>query len=113
MIRRTCDSDSRQAMPQTSKRRTPRRRQPGVLPAERSALVGLWLDRLGFGLLAAVVISRLMMLETLRNALAVSPGAPPVPAGPGPTAGLVLDLLACVPALLLLARRWVGGAATP
>ena len=60
-------------MPQTSKRRTPHRRRPGVLPAERSAFIGPWLDRLAFGLLAAVVIARLMMLETLRNALAVSP----------------------------------------
>jgi O-antigen ligase len=79
------------------------------LPAGRPDRIGTSLDRLAFGLLVAVVIARLMMLETLRNALAVSPGAPPVPAGPGPTAGLVLDLLAGLPALLVLARRWIGG----
>ena len=47
------------------------------------------------------------MLEAVRNALQVTPGSPAVPVGPGPTTGLVLDLLACVPALLVLARRWL------
>src|SRR4051812_44802886 len=98
-------------MPQTSKRRAPAaaRRRPAPLPAGRPAWIAASLDRLAFGLLVAVVVARLMTLETLRNALAVSPGAPPVPAGPGPAAGLVLDLLASLPALLVLARRWLGG----
>src|SRR4051794_27753290 len=96
-------------MPQTSKRRTPAHRRPAIMPAERPEWIAVWLDRLAFGLLVAVVVARLMMLETLRNALAVSPGAPPVPAGPGPTAGLVLDLLVGAAALLVLVRRWVGG----
>src|SRR4051812_37891616 len=96
-------------MPQTSKRRTPAHRRPAPAPAERPQRIAVWIDRLAFGLLVAAVIARLMMRETLRNALAVSPGAPPVPAGPGPTAGLVLDLLAGATALLVLVRRWIGG----
>jgi O-antigen ligase len=50
------------------------------------------------------VLARVTMLETLREALEVTPGADPVPRGPGPGTSLVLDLLAWVPALLVLTR---------
>ena len=55
------------------------------------------------------MIARLMMLETVRNTMVVVPGSPPAPASPGPATSLTLDLLAGVPALLLLVRRWVDG----
>jgi hypothetical protein len=66
-----------------------------------------WLTRLAFGLAASLVLARAMMLETLRNPLDVFPGSDPDLRGPGPATGLVLDLLGCVPALLVLLRRAV------
>src|SRR5439155_5070908 len=68
---------------------------------------GAWLTWLAFALLAAVVAARMTVSEALRSALPALPGTPAPPAGTGPTSGLVLDLLACVPALLVLLRRWV------
>jgi tetratricopeptide (TPR) repeat protein len=64
-----------------------------------------WLTIAAFVLAAALVLARATMLETLRNPLDVQPGAEPVPRGPGAGTGLFLDLLGCVPALLVLARR--------
>ena len=66
---------------------------------------GPWLSWAAFVLAAALVLARSMMLETLRNPLEVQPGAEPVPRGPGAGTGLVLDLLCCVPALLVLLWR--------
>ena len=64
-----------------------------------------WLSAGAFVLAAALVFARATMLETLRNPLDVQPGAEAVPRGPGAGTGLVLDLLCCVPAVLVLARR--------
>src|SRR5207247_566407 len=66
---------------------------------------GAWLTWLALVVSAAVVLARATMLETLRNPLDVFPGSEPVPRGPGAGTGVVLDLIACVPALLVLARR--------
>lgn len=66
-----------------------------------------WLTRLAFGLSAALVLARATMLETLRNPLDVFPNSAEVPRGPGAGTGLVLDLLACAPAVLVLFRRVV------
>src|SRR5687767_5884813 len=66
---------------------------------------GQWLTRLAFVLSAALVLARATMLETVRNPLDVYPGSEPIPRGPGAAAGAVLDLLGCLPALLVLARR--------
>src|SRR4051794_39891186 len=66
-----------------------------------------WLSSTAFVLLCAIVVARLMMLETLRSPNVVSPGATAAPAGPGPATTLVLDLFACVPALLVLLRRCI------
>lgn len=66
---------------------------------------GVWLSWAAFVVAAALVLARATMLETLRNPLDVQPGAEPVPRGPGAGTGLVLDLMCCVPALLLLTRR--------
>lgn len=63
-----------------------------------------WLTRIAFGLSLAVVLTRATMLEVLRDPLDVAAGSQPAPRGPGPAAGLVLDLLAWAPALLVLAR---------
>ena len=52
----------------------------------------------------ALVLARGMMLETLRDAFQVEIGSQPVPRGPGATASIILDLLCCVPALLVLLR---------
>ena len=68
---------------------------------------GAWLTRAAFVVAATLVVARATMLETLRNPLEVYPGADSVPRGPGAGTGLVLDLLACLPALLVLARRVV------
>jgi hypothetical protein len=67
---------------------------------------GQWLTRLAIGLAVVVVVARVLMSETLRPPGTVSPGSPEVPAGPGPAAGLLLDLLAGLCPLLVLARRW-------
>jgi O-antigen ligase len=56
-------------------------------------------------LAAAVVVARATMLETLRNPLDVYPGSDAVPRGPGAGTGVVLDVVACFPGLLVLARR--------
>lgn len=68
----------------------------------------------------AVVLARATMLEVVRDPLDFAAGAQAAPRGPGPAAGLVLDLLAWAPALLVLARgaidrsfrmhlSWAGG----
>jgi hypothetical protein len=65
----------------------------------------VWSTRLAFGISAALVLARATMLETLRNPLDVFPGSDPDLRGPGAGAGVVLDLLGCVPALLVVLRR--------
>jgi tetratricopeptide (TPR) repeat protein/predicted membrane protein len=62
------------------------------------------LCQLALIILVSVVIARATMLEGLRDPFGVSPNSQPYPRGAGPAAGLVLDLLCCVPALLLLPR---------
>jgi O-antigen ligase len=56
-------------------------------------------------LLLTVVLARGLVFETLREPFAVTVNAPPVPRGAGPAAGVVLDWLAMLPAVLVLARR--------
>ena len=58
-----------------------------------------WLTRLALGLSLAIVIARLMMLESIRSAWPVAAGSGDMaaPLAPGPASGLVLDLLACLP----------------
>ncbi len=63
------------------------------------------LTEFAFVLAGALVIARATILETLRDFIPITPGALAIPRGPGPTVGLVLDLLLCLPALLVLARR--------
>jgi O-antigen ligase len=65
------------------------------------------LTQWAFALALAVVLARCTMLEALRESFAITPGTKPYPLGPGPASSLALDLLCCVPALLVLARRAV------
>src|SRR5438045_5818569 len=58
----------------------------------------------GFVIAIAITIARLLMLEVARESTDVAPGIAAAPRGPGAATGLLLDLLACVPALLVLAR---------
>lgn len=65
-----------------------------------------------FGLTLVLVAARVMMQEILRNPWLPMPGSTPVPAMPGPATSLALDLICCLPALLVLARRLVDPAFT-
>jgi O-antigen ligase len=65
------------------------------------------LTLLAFGLALALTASRCMLLETIRDPYQVSPGSMPMPKGAGADVSLWLDVLCCVPALLVLARRVV------
>lgn len=67
---------------------------------------GQWLSAVAVGIAIVVVIARVMASETIRAPGSVYPGSPDVPAGAGPAAGLLLDLLAGLCPLLVLARRW-------
>lgn len=60
-----------------------------------------------FILSLVVVIARLTSVETLRDPWDVAPGSVAIARGAGPATGLVIDLLAVIPALLVLARRVV------
>jgi O-antigen ligase/tetratricopeptide (TPR) repeat protein len=66
-----------------------------------------WLTQLAFVLLIALVVARVTMSETLREPFDVAtvPGQAAPPRGAGATTSLVLDLLCCVPAMLILLRR--------
>ena len=69
-----------------------------------------WFKRLtqaAFFLSLVLVIARAAMPETFRGDSLPAPGSPAAPATPGPSTSLLLDLLCCVPALLVLARRLV------
>jgi O-antigen ligase len=90
-------------MPATTKRTSkpdPRRSGHAPAPAE----TGVWLTRAAFVLSLGLVLTRATMLETLRSPLDIVPGSLPTPAGPGPGTSLVLDLVAWLPALFVLAR---------
>src|SRR3954454_20950387 len=64
-----------------------------------------WLTHAAFVLAIALVTARCTVLESLRDPVDPRPGLEIAPRGPGVTASLVLDLLCCVPALLVLVRR--------
>ncbi len=59
----------------------------------------------GFGLGLAVVAGRCMVLETVRDPFDIRVGALPSVLGAGADTSIVLDLLCCVPAILVLGRR--------
>jgi O-antigen ligase len=65
------------------------------------------LTQIGFGLGLALVAGRCMVLETVRDPFDIRVGALPSVLGAGADTSIVLDLLCCVPAILVLARRCV------
>lgn len=65
------------------------------------------ITHIAFLLAVTVVIARLTTPDVLRDPWEASPGSGPTPAGAGPATGLVFDLLACLPALLVLLRRCI------
>jgi len=87
-------------MPRTLTQR-PKKPEPPLV--EQSAW--RWLTQAAFFLVIALVIARSTIQETVGGSVAPVPGGPVEPASPGPATGLVLDLLMCVPAKLVLARR--------
>jgi len=64
-----------------------------------------WLTQLAFILTVALVICRGSMTEVIRSDTNPSPGTTPAPQVPGPATSLGLDLICCLPALLVLTRR--------
>jgi hypothetical protein len=78
-----------------------------------------WLNTTALVLALALVTSRCLTGEFLRDPSEVMPGANSAPRGVGAAIGVMLDLACCVPALLVLlnqsltrTRRRTGGAAT-
>ncbi|MCC6422589.1 MAG: O-antigen ligase family protein [Phycisphaerales bacterium] len=68
---------------------------------------GRWLllSRVALALILALVAARATMMEYQRDPFAVDPNSSPIPRGVGITTSIFLDLLCCVPALLVLTRR--------
>src|SRR3954453_2829456 len=64
-----------------------------------------WLTHVAFILVIALVFARCTFLETVRDPVEPRPNMDMAPRAPGVTASLVLDLLCCLPALLVLTRR--------
>lgn len=65
------------------------------------------LSRVALALVLALVTARATMMEYQRDPFAVDPNSSAIPREAGMTTSIVLDLLCCVPALLVLTRRAV------
>lgn len=63
------------------------------------------LTQTAFGLALALVACRCMLLETIRDPFEINVGGIAIPRGAGADTSLVLDLLCCIPAMLVLLRR--------
>ena len=72
-----------------------------------AAATWAWITHVAFALALAVVVARLTSTDVVRDAFTPTPGGDPSTHGPSPATGVALDLLAAVPALLVLARRTV------
>lgn len=66
-----------------------------------------FLSRLALGLVLALVVARSTLMEYQRDPFAVDPNSSAIPAGAGITTSMVLDLICCIPALMVLFRRAV------
>ena len=66
---------------------------------------GPWVTWTALAIALVLMIVRLTTPEALREPWAATPGGPATPRGPGPAVGMLLDLLALLPALLVLSRR--------
>src|SRR5947209_4731572 len=81
------------------------RRDRKIEMAVRPSTWPEWLTWAALGLALALVVARATTSEYLRDTVEVTPGAKALPRPPGPATSLGLDLLCCVPALLVLVRR--------
>ncbi len=68
-----------------------------------------WITHIAFLIGLIVVVARLTTPDVLRDPWEPTPGAEVTPAGAGIGTGLVFDLLACLPAILVLLRAAVDG----
>ncbi len=84
----------------------PAGRRPINTVAGATARSWAWLTSAALVVALAAVVARATTPEVLRDAWAAAPGGDPSH-GPGPATGLAMDLVAAVPALLVLARRAV------
>jgi len=66
-----------------------------------------WITKVGFLLAIVLVIVRATMFEVMRNESIAVPGTTGAPSLPGPATGMFLDLLFCLPAMCVLARRLI------
>jgi O-antigen ligase len=64
-----------------------------------------WITHAAFVIALAIVIARLTTPDSLRDPAEIAPGGPPTPSFPGPGTALVFDLIAALPAVLVLVRR--------
>ncbi len=67
--------------------------------------IARWLSLAAFAIALIVVIARFTTVDALRDPWDAQPGADATAATPGPGTGLVFDLIAAFPALLVLVRR--------
>jgi O-antigen ligase len=89
--------------PQQSLNYSTRRTVLGETPMLKAHL----LTYVAFALSLIIVIARLTTTDSLRDPWEIMPGSEVVPTAPGPATGLVFDLLACLPVVLILARRGI------
>jgi O-antigen ligase len=68
---------------------------------------GIWITRIALGIAIALVVARATMTQMLRDPFEVQPGTSPAPRGMGAAGSVVLDLLMCLPAILVLVRSAV------
>ncbi len=66
--------------------------------------VGKWMGRAALGLVLATVMGRSTVMEYLRDPFPVTVGSTSSGRAPGPGTALAMDLLAALPALIVLAR---------
>jgi O-antigen ligase len=90
-------------MPKAATKSAKRSAPPTLGPAESP---WRFLTRFAFVLMLLLVVVRATISESVNSDFQMA-GSVAAPATPGPATGLLLDLLFCIPALLVLARRLV------
>src|SRR5277367_2595125 len=64
----------------------------------------IWITRIALGIAIALVVARATMTQMLRDPFEAQPGTLPAPRGLGAAGSVLLDLLMCLPAILVLVR---------
>src|SRR5215472_14763953 len=90
-------------MPKAATKSAKRSAPPTLGPAESP---WRFLTRIAFVLMLLLVVVRATISESVNSDFQMA-GSVAAPSTPGPATGLLLDLLFCIPALLILARRLV------